>query len=146
MGKVDPNRFGSSAPKLTPDDIEDAAILTITAYDEAEVEDEESETGKRLSANLTFEETGEKVLWLNKGMVETLVEQLGDDSDDWVGSQIPVESYTAVFKGKKFPKVRVMPSEEWDKAFKEAGVRRSGGKSRRVAAPARKIGKKRARR
>jgi hypothetical protein len=128
MGKVDPSRFGSAAPKLSPDDIEDAAILTITAFDEVSVDDEEVEGGKRVSANLTFEETGDKVLWLNKGMVETLVEQLGDDSDDWIGSKVPVEAYTATFKGKKFPKVRVMPSEEWTKAFKEAGVRR-------VAAP-----------
>ena len=127
MGKVDPSRYGSAAPKLTPDDIEDAAILTVTAFDEVSVEDEEVEGGKRTSGNLTFEETGDKVLWLNKGMVETLVEQLGDDSDDWIGQKVPVEAYTATFKGKKFPKVRVMPSEEWSKAFKEAGVRRVAG-------------------
>jgi len=137
MGKVDPTRMGSSVPKITPDDIEDAAILTIAAYDEAEVDDDEAEGGKRLSANLMFEEIEEKVLWLNKGMVETLVEQLGDESDDWIGQKVPVESYTAKFKGKKFPKVRVMPSEEWDKAFKEAGVRR-----RPVAKKTAKRGKK----
>jgi hypothetical protein len=130
--KVDTSKFGSSAPKLTPDDLEeDVAILTIDKYDEAEVDDEESDTGKRLSANLTFKETGDKVLWLNKGMAETLVDQLGDDADKWEGQKIPVEKHTAMFKGKKFPKVRVMLAEEWDKTFKAAGVRRSprpGGK------------------
>lgn len=126
MSKVDSSRFGSSTPKLTPDDLEgDAAILTVTAYEEVEVDDEDAEGGKRLSATLAFEETGDKVLWLNKGMVEALVEQLGDDSDKWAGQKVPVESYVAKYRGQKFNKVRVLPSEEWDAAFKEAGVKRA---------------------
>ncbi len=134
MGKVDTSRFSSAAPKLTPDDIEEAAILTVSAYDEIEVDTDEKDpaTGKpvkRLSATLLFEEMGDKVLWLNKGMVEALVEQLGSESDDWVGQRVPVEAYTAVFKNKKFAKVRVMASEEWDKAFKDAGERRAGSRS-----------------
>jgi hypothetical protein len=124
--KVDPSQFGSSAPKLTQEDLEeDAAILTIEKYEEVKVDDDNAEDGKRQSATLTFRETGDKVLWLNKGQVETLVEQLGDDADAWTGQKIPVEKHTATFGSKKYPKVRVMPTEEWDKAFKEAGVRRS---------------------
>lgn len=127
--KVDVSKFGSSAPKLTPDDIEDAAILTIAAYEEVEVDDSDAESGKRLSATLRFEETGDKVLWLNKGMIESLVEGLGDDADNWIGQQVPVEPYTASFGSKKFPKVRVMPHEEWAKAFREAGISRGGRRS-----------------
>jgi len=124
--KVDSSKFGSTAPKLLPDDLEEeAAFLTVASYDEIEVEDDEQESGKRNSATLRFEETGDKVLWLNKGMVETLVEQLGEDADKWIGQKIPVERHVAKFGTKKFPKVRVMPSEEWDKAFKDAGIRRS---------------------
>lgn len=124
--KVDASKFGSSAPKLTQEDLEeDAAILTLAAYDEVSVDDDEAEGGKRQSATLRFEETGDKVLWLNKGMVETLVEQLGADADEWIGQKIPVEKYVARFNNQKYPKVRVIPSEEWDKAFREAGVRRS---------------------
>lgn len=126
MAKVDTSKFGSSAPKLMPEDLEeDVAILTIAKYEEVMVDDDEAEGGKRQSATLKFNETGEKVVWLNKGMVEALVEQLGDDSDKWVGQKIPVERHTATFGNKKFPKVRVVPAEEWDKLFKEAGVRRS---------------------
>lgn len=134
--KVDAEGFGSSAPKITPDDLEeDAAILTVTKYDEVMVDDKNAKGGKRKSATLMFEETADKVLWLNKGMIETLIEQLGGDADDWIGQKIPVEKHIAKFGNDKFPKVRVMPSEEWDKAFKEAGVRRrspatSGGKKR----------------
>lgn len=124
--KVDTSKFGSSAPKLMPDDLEeDVAILTIAKYEEVMVDDDEVEGGKRQSATLKFAETGDKVIWLNKGMVESLVEQLGDDADKWAGQKIPVERHTATFGNKKFPKVRVMPSEEWDKTFKEANVRRS---------------------
>lgn len=124
--KVDPSKFGSSAPKITPEDLEeDAAILTIDVYESVSVDDENAEDGKRQSATLKFVETGDKVLWLNKGMVETLVEQLGDDADKWSGQKIPVERHVATFGNKKFPKVRVMPSEEWDAAFKTAGVRRN---------------------
>lgn len=124
--KVDASRFGSSAPKLMPEDLEeDVAILTIAEYDEVEIDDDDAEDGKRNSATLRFTETGEKVVWLNKGMAETLIEQLGDDADKWVGQKIPVERHVAKFGNKKFPKVRVCESDEWDKLFKDAGVRRS---------------------
>ncbi len=135
--KVDTSKFGSSAPKLEPDDLEeDAAILTLDKYEEVLVDDDTvkggDHPGKRQSATIRFRETGEKVLWLNKGMAETLVEQLGDDADAWAGQKVPVERHVASFGNKKYPKVRVMPSEQWDAAFKEAGVRRSkataGGK------------------
>lgn len=135
--KVDASKFGSAAPKLEPTDLEeDAAILTIAEYDEAEVDDDEAEGGKRTAAYITFEETGDKRIWLNKGMVEALIEQLGDDADKWIGAQCPVEKHDAKFKGKTFPKVRVMLSEDWPQAFKDAGVKRrnapaaSGGKKR----------------
>lgn len=139
MGKIDASRFGSATPKLTPDDIEEAAILTIATFEEADVDDDEAPGGKRHSANLTFEETGDKVLWLNKGMVETLIEQLGDDTDTWTGQKIPVESATVKFRGRDHHKVRVMESSQWDAAFKEAGVKRT----RRAEAPAAKKGGRR---
>lgn len=125
MGKVNADDFGSSTPKITPDDLEgDFAILTVADYESVEVDDDEAEGGKRKSATLTFEETEDKVLWLNKGMIEDMISQYGDDSDDWKGKQVPVEKYVAKYRGKSFPKVRVMPTEEWDKAFKEAGIKR----------------------
>jgi hypothetical protein len=124
--KVDASKFGSSAPKLMPEDLEeDVAILTVAQYEEVSVDDDNAEGGKRQSATLKFVETGDKVVWLNKGMVETLVEQLGDDADKWAGQKVPVERHVASFGNKKYPKVRVMVSDEWDKTFKEAGVRRA---------------------
>jgi len=137
MGKINPADFGSSTPKLGPDDLEgDAAMLTIATFETVEVDDDEVEGGKRNAATLTFNETDDKVLWLNKGMVETLVEQLGDDDELWIGKVIPVEKYTARYRGQKYPKVRVVPSEEWPKAFKEAGMKFTPRKATAAPAPA----------
>lgn len=131
---INPDDFGSSTPKLEPDDLEgDAAMLTIDTFETVEVDDDEAEGGKRNAATLTFVETDDKVLWLNKGMVETLCEQLGNDEEQWPGKVVPVEKYIARYRGKKYPKVRVVPSEEWPKAFKEAGVKYTGPRTMKAA-------------
>ncbi len=123
--KVNASDYGSAAPRLEQDDLEqDAAILTISEFDEAVLEEDNGD--KRRAPYLTFEETEDKRLWLNKGAMETLIEQLGDDADKWIGQQIPVEKHTAIYNKKEFPKVRVMLSEEWTQAFKDAGVKRKG--------------------
>lgn len=115
MGRISADDFGSSTPKLTPDDLEaDVAILTVADFETVDVDDDNAEGGKRKSATLTFEETDDRVLWLNKGMVEALIERLGDNTDKWKGQKVPVEKYTARFRGKSYPKVRVMMAEEWD--------------------------------
>ena len=140
--KVNTGSYGSSTPKLEPDDLEsDAALLTITGFESVEVDDDAAPGGKRMAATLTFEETADKVLWLNKGMVEALVQELGEESDAWVGQVIPVEKYVARFRGQKYPKVRVMPSEEWAAAFKDAGAKRKTPAAK--AAPAKAKGGKR---
>lgn len=137
MGKVNKDSFGGSGPKLEQADLEeDAAILTIAEFEEVDVPDEDAEDGQRHSAVLRFVETGDKNLWLNKGMIEALIEQLGDESDDWAGKQCPVEKYVGRFGNKKFPKVRVMPAEEWPGAFKAANVKRKHPQVDAAPAPA----------
>lgn len=131
MGRINADDFGSSTPKITPDDLEqDVAILTVAAFETVDVEDDNAEGGKRKTATLTFEETEDRVLWLNKGMVEALVERLGDDPDKWVGKRVPVEKYNARFRGKTYPKVRVMMAEEWDGVLSPKSSRKSGDKPR----------------
>jgi hypothetical protein len=132
--KVRTEDFGSSRPKLEPNDIEEAAIVTVAGYEQGEVDDPERDSGKRITGCVWFEETGDKVIWLNKGMMDTLVEKLGDETDHWVGKQIPIERHTATYGNKKFPKVHIIPAEGWDKAFREAGITkgRSVKKPRKV--------------
>lgn len=122
MRTVDSSKYGKSRPKLTQDDLEaDVAILTIASFDEIELDDDEQESGKRTSAVLTFQETGEKVLWLNKGQVDALVANLGNDADKWTGQRVPVEKVVASFGNKKFPKVSVVVDPaEWDKYLSPA--------------------------
>lgn len=113
--KVDPETLGSAAPKLLPEDLEEkVAVLTIASYDEDEIEDDEKEGGKRKTAYLTFEETGDKRIYLNVGQAKTLVAKLGPDADKWIGQKVPVERHVAKFGNKSFPKVVVVAAEEWD--------------------------------
>lgn len=131
MSKVDASKFGSARVKITPDDLEgDVAVLTVSGYEEFDVDDDTVKGGKRKSAVLMFEETGEAVLYLNKGMVESLVERLGDDSDGWLGEKVPVERHVAEFGNKRFPKVRVVPAEEWDEYLKPAKKAAKSSKGR----------------
>lgn len=116
MAKVDASEFGKSRPKLLPDDLEgDVAILTIAKFETVDLQDDEAEDGKRRSATLSFEETGDKVLWLNKTQIDALVERLGDESDDWTGKKVPVEKVVNTFGKNKYPKVVVVGDpDEWD--------------------------------
>lgn len=134
--KVNAGDFGSSVPKVEPDDLEgDYAMLTIAGFSQGEVEDTEKAEGVRNVATLTFEETGDKVVYLNKGQVETLIEQFGDNTDNWTGKVCPVEKHIAEYRGRQYPKVRVAPSEEWAKLFKDAGVSFKGKRAAVSSAP-----------
>ncbi|MCL6507656.1 MAG: hypothetical protein K6T59_11565 [Bryobacteraceae bacterium] len=125
MPKVDPNRYGNRRPKLTLDDLEggDYIVLTIAAFDEAVFDDEE---GKRVTPFLEFQETGDKVLFLNATQVRYLVDGFGtDESDEWIGRPIPLEAQTVTFRGKRFEKLYIAPPERWDQLLAAAGY---GGK------------------
>ena len=82
--------------------------------EDVEVPDPAAPSGVRKSLTLTFTELPDKVLWLNKSQIETLVLRLGDDSDRWTGTTVPVESYVAEYRGQRFPKVRVVAEESWE--------------------------------
>ena len=137
MGKVSGEQFGKSRAKITPEDLEgDVAILTIASYEQMELDDAEAEGGKRTSAVLTFQETGDKVIWLNKTQVDALIARLGDESDDWAGQKVPVEKVVATFGKNKYPKVVVVGDpDEWDAYLN------NGGRKKKAKAVA-KVGKK----
>lgn len=125
MAKVNPKELGSGRPKVEQGDFEgDYTIATIVKVEMGEIDDDTRPGGKRPTRMLQFKEFGDKVLYLNVTQAESLVEQLGDDDDDWIGQQIPIEKYTGTFGTKKFQKVGVMAGDQWDSAFREAGVRR----------------------
>lgn len=109
------DRLGGSAPKVTQADLEeDVAILLIAGYDEDEIPDQDSEDGKRFVAFITFQELGDKRLYLNKTAATTLIERYGQDADQWAGNPCPVEKVVRKFGKQKYEKVDIVPDEEWD--------------------------------
>lgn len=144
---VDPNALGSSAPKLMPSDLDgDVAVLTISGYDTSEVDDPEKPTGKRLCAFITFEETGDKRVYLNKTMASVLVKRYGSDSGEWPGEPVVVEVYTPRMGTRSFdPKVGIAPEEEWEKYLEQAGVKPQSRKVTARRSPG-KLGKVKSRR
>lgn len=116
MSLVNPEDFGKSKPKVEPTDLEgDVAILTIKHFEQTDFEDDSQESGKRKGAYLSFEETGDKVIWLNKTQIVALVDRFGADSTSWIGQKVPVEKIVATFGQKKYPKVVIVGDPaEWD--------------------------------
>lgn len=111
---VNPDAYGTARPKVEPDDLEaDVAVLTIVEFEEVEVDDPSTESGKRMSGFLTFQETGEKVVWLNKTAITALVEYYGNDPDKWEGEPCPVERTKGTAFGKPYFKVNVVSKDAW---------------------------------
>lgn len=111
MGKVNRGDFRSN--QLSSEDIEDAAILTVDAYNEGLRADGGGKWGL-----FRFEETGDKPLFMTGAALDTMIEWYGDETDNWIGKSVPVEAYD----GKNVT-VRIMASEEWERAFKESDVK-----------------------
>lgn len=136
MARANRDRLGTRTPKLTPEDLEhDVEVGTIAGYQEDEIDDPEREDGKRLLAKLFFEETGNKALFLNVTMMDDLIEGLGtDETDDWVGQQVPIEARKSRFGTKTYNKVYIVAHEDWGKYLKpkrRASKRKSTKRSRR---------------
>lgn len=137
MGKVNPKELGTGKPKVEQTDFEgDYTIATIVSVGRDQIEDESRPGGKRPVMYLQFKEFGDKVVFLNVTQANSMVTQLGDDDDAWVNQMVPLEKYTGSFGSKKFAKVGVMAPEEWDEAFREAGVKRTKPAAARAPAPA----------
>lgn len=122
MGKVDRKDYRSPSDMVSPDDIEETAILTISEFQDGDRKDKEGKW-----ALLKFEELENKILFLTDGAFAAIIEHYGDDSDDWKGKSLPVEQYKK--KGGEMA-VRVMAAEEWESLFKEAGMKYPGKSAR----------------
>lgn len=110
--KVNKEQFTNRRPKLEQEHLEeDATILTIAEVDVIKLDDREAIV-------LAFEETGDYVLWPNKTGIITLIDKLGDDTDEWIGQKVPVMKVTETYKGESFDKVAVAKLDEWDNIIK----------------------------
>ena len=123
MAKLNPNNYNPVRPKLTPEMLEGtAAILTITNAEEIDIIDPNRSGGFRKALAVNFEETGEATMWPNATMSQTLIQMLGEDTDEWIGKAVPVESRHVRWGGETHHKVCIIEAREWKDAFKEAGV------------------------
>lgn len=124
MAKIGKDYLGER-PKLTPDLLEgNAAVLTIASVETFNFDN-------RDNLVLKFEETGDAALFVNRTMLDALIDGLGDETDEWVGSQVPVEVKTVKNpqNGEDVEKVYVMDFAEWDEAFTAAGVKAKRAKA-----------------
>lgn len=122
MGKINRDDYQNRSDVLSADDIEEAAMLTITEFQDGDRKDDKGKW-----ALLKFEET-DKVMFLNESAIDALVEHYGDDTDNWIGEKLPVEQYDT----KNGKRVRVMAAEEWEGAFKQNKMKLN----KKAAAPA----------
>lgn len=112
MARVKPDDYGKSRPKVEWDDMEDEVSLVVIAT--VETGEDDRDDPPRPFVLLTFEETGDSVLFLSKTQIEYLIEGLDtDESDDWVGKQIPIERVKKQYGKKTFKKVWVAPPKDW---------------------------------
>lgn len=107
--RLDLDKYGKERPKFTQDDIEegDVAIVTAASFEELVFDG-------RPSAIMTFEESGDKALWLSKTDLKSLVERLGDVPSKWSGKRVVVEKVKREYKGQTYNKVGIAPADEWD--------------------------------
>lgn len=137
--KVQKSKYGNAKPKIEQDDLEggDAAVFTIAAVEEQKVKDDD---GERISLTLITEELGDKLQWLNQTQIGYLLDKLGDETEDWIGKQVPLVKTTTHYAGKPFKKVWVAAPAEWDGIFEQAGISRRP-RARKIAVKA-KAGKR----
>lgn len=112
MSKLDPNAYGGSEDKLTPDDIDgDTVILVVT---EATEVDFDPGMGLKIYGE---DNPDHPFIVSSKKDVRILIAKLGDDPEKWVGEQIPIESAIRTYKGKEFNKLVVVPEADWDEVL-----------------------------
>jgi hypothetical protein len=106
MGKINKSDFSTKRPKLEWEDLEEEVAVLVC------MEAEQLDIDGRPSIVLSFEGT-DKVLWPSPGDIGTLIDKLGDDTDEWIGQSVPVAKVTRKFKGESFKKVAIVEAEEW---------------------------------
>lgn len=101
--------------RLSPEHLEgDAALLTITSVDMFKYDGQDTMVIK-------FEETGDAGMFINRTMLDALLEHLGDETDGWIGKVIPVEVRTVKYNSEETTKVYVWEAGKWADAFESAG-------------------------
>lgn len=121
MKASNPRYGGSGRPKIVQDDIEDGDAMLVTISD-VEEEKVKGDGGDKVLLVLLTEEFGDKVHRLNKTQRDYLIEQLGEETDDWIGKQVPLVKTKQAFQNKSFDTVWVAAPEEWKSLLRASSV------------------------
>lgn len=112
MAKINKDDYSKKRPKVTVEDLEggDAMALTIASVEDSTFDDED---GKKKALVLTFEEAGEKVFYPNQTSLGFIIDEYGDETDEWIGKPLPLMKNTGTFRGKSFTNLQVPAPELW---------------------------------
>lgn len=132
---IDPTALGGR-PALKPETIApaDAVVITVADVDRFDVDDPDSETGKRQVMTLHSDEYPDKSFFLNKTGTKTLIEKIGDKPSDWIGEKVPlvVVRVNNPRSGGAVKTIQVAPPAEWNDIVKQfAGRSRAKAKARK---------------
>lgn len=115
---LDMDEFGSSRPALKAETIkpDTATVITVKDVEKLEVNDPESDSGKRVSLVLQSEEYPDRGFWLNKSGIKTLTEQVSARPADWIGERVPlvVVRVNNPRTGSIQNSLQVASAAEWD--------------------------------
>lgn len=144
---INMDEFGGSRPALKADTIKPstATVITVTDVEKLEVNDSDSESGKRVAIVLQSAEYPDRGFWLNKSGIKTLMEHIGPRPASWIGQQIPL-----VVVRVNNPKtntvqqaLQVATPAEWDEVLEGFASATGAKRTRRTAsAPAKRTAKK----
>lgn len=126
MAKRNRNDYSSSQPVIKPADIAPATAAVLTCIG---VEEREFDNGKRLQ--LTFEQFPEHVYYLNVTGIDSITERLGDDDENWIGAEIPLQVVKVMNPSSKKMQdaLHVAEPDDWDDLIsRNRKTSKSGGK------------------
>lgn len=110
MGKVPQEAQAAGRPQLKPDKMGNADLLAGTI---ASVDFRKSQFRAEPQPVLTFKEYPEYELRVGKRGTSRLVEQFGEETDDWIGKVIPLVKAREEVADKSYIVYQVPPVEEW---------------------------------
>lgn len=111
-------------PQLTPERVGGAQVFVGTVKSVTKAFSKQKDDDQYI---LEFKEVDDAIYRLNVTNLNLLCERFGDDTDKWIGEQVPLVKTTETLRNssKSFVVYQVAPLEDWKELLGE------GGKARR---------------
>lgn len=116
MAKVPGDAQAQGKPQLKPDRMGNADLIGGTIQS---VEFRKSQFRDNPQPVIVFKEYGDMELRVGKRGTSRLVEQFGEETDDWIGEYIPLVKAREEVGAKSYVVYQVPPVEEWPGLLKQ---------------------------